>query len=320
MACSRLLRHVSPSWLNTMVWLLTDIPSTYFSSLYPEDNYWRPSPKLMPSSNSTLTILFVSSMHIYHIKPSFDPIFSATEPRYFPDITDPYFFNSDPKARAFACVDTTELCSPDGKTCWSMTAPLPHNSRDSAAYWLMKWSLESSTIYDSIKWRLGKSLLAQESVSQSVSNSLRPNQWEIESSQLFSTSLARIQYDAWGIAHGEDRELPGYVEVTPDEGRGCLCRLFKFNTIGYTNVNLLGFIGLPLAALTIFILSWNASSIGWRHTSADNDDQRTPPREPLIIDLITRFISGLFLTLFFGSFWCLLWCYRKLRDKMARSD
>lgn len=257
-------------------------------------------------------------MHIYHTKQSFDPIFPATEPRYFDKISDPYYFNSDPEARAFACVDTTELCSPDGKTCWSMTVPLPRNSPDSAAYWLMKWSLQSSTIYDSIKWRLGKSLLAQESVSHFVSKPLPPNQWEVESSQLFATSLARIQYDVRSIARGEDRELPGYVEVTPDEGKGRLCRLFKFQAIGYTNVNLLGFIGLPLAALATFILSWNASSIGWRRTSADNDDQRTPPGGPLIIDLLTRLLSGLFLTILFSSFWCLAWCYRKLRDKLAR--
>lgn len=298
---------------------MTNTGSTYFSSLYPEDNYWKPSPKLMPPSNSTLTIVFVSSMHIYHIKPSFDPVFPATEPRYFDGISDPYYFNADPKARAFACVDTTELCSPDGKTCWSMTAPLPHNSPDSAAYWLMKWSLESSTIYDSIKWRLGKSLLAQESVSQFVSNPLNPNQWEIESTQLFATSLARIQYDVWGIARGEDRERPGYVEVTPDEGRGRLCRLFKFNTIGYTNINLLGFIGLPLAALTIFILSWNASSIGWRRTGPENDYMRTPPGEPLIIDLIARFICGLLLDLFLAVLWCIAWSYRKFCHILACS-
>lgn len=296
---------------------MTDIGSTYFSSLYPEDDFWRPSPKLMPPRNSTLTIVFVSSMHIYHIKPSFDPIFPATKPRYFDGIIDPYYFNSDPKARAFACVDTTELCSADGKNSWSMTALLPHNIPDSAAYWLMKWSLESSTIYDSIKWRLGKSLLVQDSISQSVSNPLSSNQWEIEASQLFATSLARIQYDAWGIARGEDRELPGYVEVTPDEAKGRLCKIFMFNTIGYTNVNLLGFIGLPLVAFVIFILSLNASSVGWRRTSPMNDDERTPPGEPLIIDLTVRFICGLLLNIFFVAIWCIAWPFRKLRRYWA---
>ncbi|MCJ1454649.1 hypothetical protein MMC28_005002 [Mycoblastus sanguinarius] len=188
-------------------------------------------------------------MHIYHVKPSFDPIFPATEPRYFEDDRDPYYYNNDHRARNLACVDTTEVCSPDGKTCWSMTTPVPPDIPSPPAYWLTKWSLENSNIYDSLKWRLGTALLAQESISQSISQPLAHDQWQLEAAQLFATSLARIQYDAWGIATGEDRERPGYVEVTPDEARGRLCRLYKFKSPDYTNINLAAFVGLPLLAI-----------------------------------------------------------------------
>ncbi|MCJ1389103.1 hypothetical protein MMC18_001957, partial [Xylographa bjoerkii] len=204
----------------------------------------------------TLTIIFIASNHIYHEKPSFDPIFPATEPRYFSKEREPYYYNSDPRARVLACADATELCSPDGQTCWSMTMPLPPSVPNIPSYWFMKWSLENSNTYESIKWRLGSALLAQESISQSVSKPLPNNQWELEARQFFAASLARIQYDAWGIARGEDHDRPGYVEVTPAEAQGQLCRLYKFNSIGYTNVNLLGFIGLPLAAIVVWILSW----------------------------------------------------------------
>ena len=169
-------------------------------------------------------------MHIYHVKPSFDPIFNAQEPRRFPDLRGTYYYNSDSRARPFACVDTSELCSPDGNTCWSMTASTPLSAKDSPAYWLMKWSLENSNVYDSIKWRLGSALLAQELVSQSLSNPLRSNHWQLEASQLFATSLARIQYDAWKIANGEGHDRPEYIEVTPDEGKGRLCGLYKYRT------------------------------------------------------------------------------------------
>ena len=145
--------------------------------------------------------------------------------------------------------------------CWSMKSPLPADDPNTGSYWLMKWSLENSNTYESIKWRLGSALLAQESVSQLVSVPLPDNQWEVEASQLFATSLARIQYDAWGIARGEGRGQPGYIEVTPDEGRGKLCSLYKFKSTGYTNVNLIGLIGLPLIALVIFILSLDVSSL-----------------------------------------------------------
>ena len=199
-------------------------------------------------------------MHVFHEKPSLDPIFYASEPRHIPGLRRPYYYNSDPRARALACVDKSEVCSPDGKTCWSMTSPVPDNLSSSPAYWLMKWSLENSNIYDSIKWRLGTALLAQESISQSVSIPLPHNQWQIEASQLFATSLARIQYDVWGIANGEDRQRPGYIDVTPDEAKGRLCGLYKFNTSDYTNINLVAFIGLILLAIAIFYLSLPASN------------------------------------------------------------
>ena len=199
-------------------------------------------------------------MHIYHVEPSFDPVFHATMPQKFEGIRKPFYYNSDPRARPIACVDTTELCSPDGSKCWSMTAPLPPDIPRTAAYWLMKWSLESSTIYQSLSFRLGTALLAQEYVSQFVSRPLSSDHWEAEVSQLFATSLARIQYDAWNIASGEDRARPGYVERTPDEAKGRLCGMYKFKSVAYTNVNLLGLIFLPLTALIIRLLCLEVKS------------------------------------------------------------
>ena len=236
-------------------------------------------------------------MHIYHMKPSFDPIFPASEPHHFDDYRETYYYNADPRARALACVDTTELCSSDKATCWSMTAPLPHDVSSSAEYWLMKWALENSNVYDSIKWRLGTALLAQESVSQSVSLPLSPYQWQLEASQLFATSLARVQYDAWEIATGEGHERPEYVEVTPDEAKGDLCGLYKFKTSDYTNVNLAGLIGLPVLAFVIFFLSWDASVIGL----GSKKDGRTAS-EPLIIDLVVRFICHVLIALIAGIY------------------
>ena len=230
--------------------------------------------------------MFVSSMHIYHVKPSFDPIFDANEPQYRENFRQPFYYKADPRARALACVDTSELCSPDGATCWSMTSALPPDIQSSPGYWLMKWSLENSNTYDSIKSRLGTALLTQESVSQSVSRPLSSHQWQLEASQLFATSLARIQYDAWSIATGEDRERPGYVEVTPDEAEGRLCMLYKFKTSDYTNVSLAGFVGLPLLAFTIFVLSWDADLVGL----GSNGDESTVSK-PLIVGVIVKSVG-----------------------------
>ena len=237
--------------------------------------------------------MFISSTHIYHTKRSFDPIFYADEPRYFEGLREPLYYNSNPQARVLACVDKTEVCPPNGKTCWSMTAPVPEKKSPPSAYWLMKWSLENSNTYDSIKWRLGTALLAQESVSQFVSRPLPSNQWQIEASQLFATSLARIQYDALGIATGEDRQRPGYVEVTPDEARGKLCDLYKFKTPDYTNINLIAFIGLNLLAIAIIILSLNASTIGLLPKSEKDDKAST--RTLVIGCLVNKTVDLIFL-------------------------
>lgn len=171
----------------------------------------------------------------------------------------------------------------------------------------MKWALENSNIYDSIKWRLGTALLAQESVSQSISIPLNPYQWQIEASQLFATSLARVQYDAWKIATGEDRERAGYVEVTPEEAKGHLCGLYKFKTLDYTNVNVAGFFGLPLLALTIFILSWDA-----RVVVLGSKSDRSTTSEPLIIDVIVRSICYVLLALTVGIYKLISTVFRKI--------
>jgi hypothetical protein len=265
-------------------------------------------------------------MHIYHLKPSYDPIFPAIKPRFIEGYRDPYYYNSDLRARALACVDTTELCSPNGDSCWSMTADLPDDALNTPAYWLMKWSLEASNIYDSVKWRLGTALLAQEKVSQSRSQPLSDNHWEAEAEQLFKTSLARIQFDAWSISTGEDREQPGYIETTPDEGRGKLCRLYKFNSIGYTNINIGAFIGLLLTLPSILFLSLEAKKVkkfflqcfcccchGWQNeTQGDNNTTETS-WEPVIANIIVKYLVIGILKIPYSLFMGLAWLYRKFQ-------
>ena len=169
-------------------------------------------------------------MHIYHAKPSLDTVFYANEPKQFRDSQKTFYYNSDSRAMPLACVDTTQLCSADGKRCWFMNSAFPDDFSSTPSYWSMKWSLGDSDTYGSIKWRLGTALKAQESISQTISPPLSPVQWQIEAKRLLATSLARIQYDAYDIATGADRDRPGYVEVTPEETRGHLCGHFKFET------------------------------------------------------------------------------------------
>lgn len=135
-------------------------------------------------------------------------------------------------------------------------------------YWLLKFSLESSSIFDSINRRLGSALLAQEMVAQYNSPALNDTHWMDEAERLFATSLARIQFDAFNIASGEDQvhEVDGYVKQTPDEA-GELCGLYKFQSTGYTNLNyvMLWVLGWPVL-FACFLLTRETKQVvkAWR--------------------------------------------------------
>jgi len=236
----------------------------YATSLSPEKDYWQPIPELKPPKDSTLTIMFISALRIFYPKPNRDPIFPADHP--FGDSHDPWYWKSDPKARALACIDSNEMCTYDGGTCW------PMNDRSSGItfppeYWFMKLSLENSNIYDSIKTRLGDALVAQRRVSQYQSRDLGDKHWMVEAEGLFQTSLARIQYDAWAIGSGEDQARvrdDGYSLDTPEEA-GNLCGIFKFRSSQYTNVLRDWFIGLMFILPGLWILSSEVSTIHDRY-------------------------------------------------------
>jgi hypothetical protein len=183
----------------------------------------------------------------------------------------------------------------------------------------MKWALEKSNTYESIKYRLGSALLAAKNVAQYVSTPLSPEQWIVEGSALFATSLARIQYDVNSIATGEDRERPGYIEVTSEEGRGRLCKIYKFKSLGYSNINILAWIGLSLLAAAIWVLSWKTAG----PESHTEDSVDTLDGEPLLVDVVMVWLweSIAWVSKRFGSLFVIslqymnngiVWCRQKL--------
>ncbi|KAF2100958.1 hypothetical protein NA57DRAFT_74555 [Rhizodiscina lignyota] len=252
------------------------IADTYFSSLYPDEDAWTPIPALARPPGSTATILFVSSARIYHLQASYDPIFPALQRDDFDGSRRALYYNSEPRARALGCVDTTELCSPSGDKCWSMTDEEPLEVMREPAYWLMKFSLGNSNIYDSIKWRRGSALRAQEMISEYISRPLDSNQWVVELQNLFATSLARIQWDAMSIATGEDRDRPGYHEVTPTVAKGHLCKRFKYKTTGYTNINLFWLVFVLVLCPLIGILSMEVKSPSSNAGHEESDSTQNP--------------------------------------------
>jgi hypothetical protein len=142
----------------------------------------------------------------------------------------------------------------DGKTVWDETN-LPEKYGDKE-FNFMKWALMYSTTYDSIALRLRSALLAQQQVAGYISGDLREDQWKYEMENLFATSLARVQFDAWAIASGEGQNEPGYKrEQPPPDDPMNFCGLFKFRASGYVNIALWPMIIVLLATPTIWFLS-----------------------------------------------------------------
>jgi hypothetical protein len=197
----------------------------------------------------------VTALRIIYTKRSNDPVFPADKAFQYPGDKGFYYYNSQPKARAFACIDETEFCAPSGSPCWHANNPIPAGGLNTSSYWFMKYALKSSNTYDAIKLRLGSGLLAQQRVGQSRSMPLADNHWQLEAEHLFKTSLARAQFDAWSIASAEDHDNPTYTDTLPDEARGNMCGLFKFQASGYVNIRIQPFVWLMLAWPLMLLLS-----------------------------------------------------------------
>ncbi|KAH6639474.1 hypothetical protein C7974DRAFT_132213 [Boeremia exigua] len=208
---------------------------------------WEPLDDLAPSDYSTVTIIFVSSLRILYEKRSDDPIFPADESYIVPGDPTPWFKNSDPRARPFACVNQIEVCTHDEKTCF------PYRTPDEITGWtwtpeftLLFASLDRTDIYDSIRKRQGRALKAQKVVSSYFSGSLGDRPWVDEVQNMVATAHARTQINAWSIARGEDsiHEEEGYVEIT--KGMGNLCGQLKYNPQGYASLNFTAFLVICL--------------------------------------------------------------------------
>ncbi|KAH7122636.1 hypothetical protein B0J11DRAFT_344884 [Dendryphion nanum] len=233
-------------------------------------SYWNPIPELGHPKDSTLTIIFISSLGILYKGRSVDPLFPADEEVMLPGHKQPLFRNSDPRARPFACIDEMHLCLADGINCWPLYGKSPddvnpNNLLFPPEFWLMYGSfLKTNTFYTIIK-RLGRAFLAQELVSDYQSQALANDHWEVEMDNFFATSLARSQYDAWSIASAEDQvhqDKDGYFRASNDSEVGNLCGIYKFRpTSGYVSVSFWPF--LVVCLTTPFFFGLSRQAWGW---------------------------------------------------------
>ena len=138
-------------------------------------------------------------------------------------------------------------------------------------------ALKKSNTYDSIKLRLGSSLLAQQRVGEARSQALANNHWELEAEHMFKTSLARAQFDAWSLASGEDHDQDTYKN-TVDEFAEDMCGLFKFRAAGHVNIRLWPFWLLCSVLPITFFLSVELKTYGQIWHSAISSAREILPK------------------------------------------
>ncbi|KAF2823048.1 hypothetical protein CC86DRAFT_385206 [Ophiobolus disseminans] len=225
---------------------------------------WTPHPDLTPPAYSTVTIIFVSSLRILYEEYSSDPIFPADDDFYLPGDPKAWFRNTDPRARPLACINTIEVCDPDGTTCWNVNEPSNNNSvpDDTPEFIVLYSALYKTDIYYSLAKRQGRSLLAQKKVSQYFSAALGDDPWVAEVESWVWTALARTSINAWSVASGEDSvhaNKGGFIEVT--KGYSNLCGRYKYNPQGYQSLRFVPLMLLAMSLPLIWLLSWDGESI-----------------------------------------------------------
>jgi hypothetical protein len=204
-----------------------------------------------------MSIFFIITGHIRYSDASTGYVFNVSSPHMEGDPPNLYWRNSDTEVRPVACIDSHEYCSSDGSQCWL----LPEET-DDPDFELTRRALLRSTIADAIMFRMGRALLAQDAVTQYISEQLAPNQWEIEFEQLFAASLARMQYNLLDIAVGAGVHRRKYVELEKDTwGNGRLCGNYKFrltSAAGGKNFDLGSFVAFVVLVgiLLVFTLPW----------------------------------------------------------------
>lgn len=71
-------------------------------------NYWNPRPglHLETTQKYSLTIMFISSLRVFFIEPSTDPIFPTDQAIDIDGDPSPWYYKSDPRYRVLICSDS----------------------------------------------------------------------------------------------------------------------------------------------------------------------------------------------------------------------
>jgi hypothetical protein len=237
---------------------------------------WEPIPPLN-RTDADVTLIFIAPNSVVYETPVDDPVFSAHSTNSSIVISvlegqSTVFYESDYYLGIIGCAEQHQVCNGDICTALSAHTEVFSNSSLSGLSMTQLGIFERlglATIYTTtagaIGARSGTALLASETVRGTRQASLPSNQWQIEVSSWFTTSLARLQFSFREFA--AFGQTPPDIFIRPPETPAALamCHGQKIlTTNGTISFSVLGLaIILAVGALLIFTSFILEPVMGW---------------------------------------------------------
>jgi hypothetical protein len=247
------------------------------------ESTWSPGPEFTPWAHDAITLLLIQSQKNYHTSPSHDPIFPAKHrcPPY--PGRNPLYFNVDPISTALACVDTTEICTADGRICYpDPTHPSPElpSHDEEIGYYMLFISLMESTTFDAITLLGSRALTAEAKLEKQISLPLAEEQWKVEAENLFEATLVRPFITLRDYMRGRQAGDDEYSDRTLAGMQG-MCMAYKFRGRGFRNISVWGIILIALIVALVYILTWEVRG----YPVVVYRDQEEPEDQDDVVDL-----------------------------------
>ncbi|CEF78782.1 unnamed protein product [Fusarium graminearum] len=236
-----------------------------------------------------LTLMLIAPNSVINLKPNDDPVFAASIPT---NAQGAVGYLPDRWVSPIACIDQHQICNPNNDKCTpfldrqnlvenAMKDPLALNVAQIVTAQRLRLVLwESSLFYHTIWTQTQSFLRAQEKVAGISGQPLPSNQWEIEMSALFNTTLANLQYHMMEYAAGSS--VPTAVNITEpwddpsaDSGWAAAYKNMCYNqrtkeTQGTLNFSILGlgllfglgFYIIVLSFILEFLMAWIQKWLG----------------------------------------------------------
>ncbi|KAI9715206.1 MAG: hypothetical protein M1828_001032 [Chrysothrix sp. TS-e1954] len=185
-----------------------------YLSVLGSETGWQPMPALN-RTDADVSITFISSNSLTYDYPCQDPVFNTSAsytPPPTPGVSATTFYYVEQVVSPIACTDQHQFCNPNTGVCSTPTGAfrLPEaveslglSLTQQVVFTRIFGTALSSDLYYSTFGRGGSALRASETVNDEVQTAqLANNQWTLEVSSWFETSLARLQQGILSYATG----------------------------------------------------------------------------------------------------------------------